>query len=417
MRPRFLTPLLAAALLAACGGAPHNPDPPARPAKTTAERPARPAPTTEDATLGGLLGEVQAPALRVHFIDVGQGDAALVQTPGGKNILIDSGPPFSRPRLLQYLGDLGVHRIDLAVNSHGHADHIGGLAMIIDEMPVSRVLDSGFVHSSPVYEALIKAYEDNKIPVSIARRGQTITLEEGVTLKVLEPEEPLITGSRSDVNSNSVVLRLDYGKISFLFTGDAEQDTEDRLLEDDAGPGGSIDVTVLKVAHHGSRYASSDTFLRAVTPKIAVVSYGARNNYGHPAPETVSRLQALGAHLLKTAVNGNILMATDGSHLEVITVPRKGGAYGGWRKWTPGAAPPIQVATKRKGPKTGPVNVNTATVKELTKLPGIGPKIAARIAAYREEKGAFRRVEDLIKVKGIGKRKLERMRPFVQIGK
>ncbi len=371
--------------------------------------------------MGGLLGTPRGPVLVVHFIDVGQGDGMLIQTPGGKNILVDSGPPFGAPRLVRYLSDLEVHRIDLMVNSHAHADHIGGVMAVLREFKVAQVLDSGRPSSSPDFEKMLAEMEAQKIPMKIARRGRDIQLDDGVLLQVLAPEDPFIQGSRSDTNANSLVFRLVYKGVSFLFVGDAEEETEHRLLRSEFS---RLKSTVLKVAHHGSAYASSSEFLSAVRPKLAFVSYGKNNVYGHPAPPTMDRLRREGVHTLGTGEHGNMIVVTDGAVMQVWTVPRYGGPYGGGTLWYPGRPERPAMALARGGEgaeaiANAPpplVDLNHATLDELTKLPGVGQKMAEKMLAHRRMNGRFQSVDELLKVKGVGAKRIEKLRPLVTCG-
>ena len=370
--------------------------------------------------LGGLLGTPRGPSLVVHFIDVGQGDGALIQTPRGKNILVDTGPPYSAARLLRYLSDLEVHHIDLLINSHAHADHIGGAVAVVREVTVGQVLDAGRISESPDFEKLLAELDASKVPVKVARRGRNIRLDDDVEIQILAPEDPPIKGSRSDTNANSVVFRLVYKGVSFLFTGDAEEETESRLLR---GEYSRLRSTVLKVAHHGSAYASESEFLSAVTPKVAVVSYGKNNVYGHPAPPTMERLRREGTHVLGTGEHGNIIAVTDGAVLQLWTVPRYGGPYGGAQLWYPGR-PARPDTSPGRGPPGSPdaqaapkiVDLNHATLEELTKLPGIGKKMGEKILEHRRTHGRFQKVEDLLRVKGVGAKRIEKLRPLVTCG-
>ncbi len=368
--------------------------------------------------LGGLLGTPTGPALVLHFTDVGQGDGAVIQTPSGKTVVVDTGPPPGCPRFMRYLGDLEIHHVDLLVNSHPHADHMGCSTLLMKEMTVGAVLESGYSHPTPDYDNMLKQMESDKIPLKLARKGRNIEIEPGIVLEVLAPEDPLISGSRSDANANSVVFRLVYKDMTFLFVGDAEEDTEERLLR---SAGTKLRSVVLKVAHHGSAYASSSEFLSHVRPRIAVLSYGKNNVYGHPAPATVQRLEREGAHLLRTGQDGNIVMVTDGTLLQVWTIPRYGGPYGGARLWYPGR--PV-VKESSAGPHGGPevvaapkkVDLNHASVEELTRLPAIGKKMAEKIVEGRRTGGRYNGVEDLKRIKGLGAKKIERLRPYVTCG-
>jgi competence protein ComEC len=246
--------------------------------------------------------------VRVHFIDIGQGDSALIEGPTGKRVLIDSGPSQSGAALKAYLRAVGATELDMMINTHPHADHIGNAAALIREMTVRLVLDSGFAHPIKPYQDLLDAVEETKTPIRIARRGRSIDIGGGASLELLGPEEPLISGSRSDPNSNSVVFRLTFGGQSALFTGDAEEETEERLLKSPE----KLRAGLLKVAHHGSRHASGDHFLDAVSPVAAVISCSERNRYGHPAPETLGRLERRGVRHWVTALGGSVVAETDG---------------------------------------------------------------------------------------------------------
>lgn len=258
--------------------------------------------------------------LALHVLDVGQGDALLLLVgtgEGRKAVLFDTGPPAGAEAVLAALRQHGVGSIDLLVLSHAHLDHIGGALRVLDEVPVREVLDSGVPHTTRTYrqllERFIKLREEGKLTYRLARRGMKIPLGPRTTLEVLAPEEPLISGSRSDVNANSVVVRLVHGKLAFLFPGDAERETEERLL----GSGADLRAEVLKVPHHGSRHASTSALLTRVRPAFALISCGRGNDYGHPAPETLERLAAVKARILRTDVDGAIALLSDGERIEV----------------------------------------------------------------------------------------------------
>ena len=254
-----------------------------------------------------------APSLRIDFIAVGQGDAALVTSPTGKRVLIDGGPHEAGPALTAFLRERDPKPLDLVILSHRHADHLGGLPSWCATSARACSWTRPFPHPTPLYESLMRALDERSIPVRQAERGRRIDLGGGAFATLLSPPTPPISRSRSDVNANSVVLRIDYGKIGILFAGDAEAPTERWLLAD----GAKLGAQVLKVAHHGSRYSSTPAFLRAVHPTIAVMSVGAGNDYGHPAPETLARLEKLGARVLRTDLDGTVTVETDGEQITV----------------------------------------------------------------------------------------------------
>lgn len=251
---------------------------------------------------------VATPPLRVDFIDVGQGDAALITSPTGKTVLIDGGPTVSSAALVSFLRGRVHGPLDLIVLTHRHADHFGGLRAVVEQVGTRLFMDAPTPHPGKERERLMAALERAHVPVRNATRGREIELAPGVTLKLLGPADPPITDTRDEVNANSVIARLDYGHSSFLFTGDAESSTERRLLKEQANVG----AQVLKVAHHGSRYSSTARFLAAVHPSVAVISVGANNDYHHPAPATLARLERAGIRIRRTDLEGTITMETDG---------------------------------------------------------------------------------------------------------
>ena len=272
-----------------------------------------------------VVAAAAPPRLVLTFLDVGQGDAILVQAPSGRTVLIDgggevegrtSGYDVGAQRVVPALRRLGVRCIDLIVLTHAHEDHVGGLVAVVQNFKVGAVLDSGYPHPAPSYSHFLRLVDAHKILYRLARRGMHLDLGNGVEAVVLSPEPPLITGSGSDVNLNSVVIRMTYGGVSVLFTGDIEALVESRLLED----GDELHSTVLKVAHHGSATSSTPAFLDAVAPAVAVISVGALNPFGHPHPATLEALEAVGAAVYRTDRHGAISIATDGRRLWIHTV-------------------------------------------------------------------------------------------------
>ncbi len=264
------------------------------------------------ALLAAIVGSARAaPPLRIELISVGQGDAAFITSPTGKTILIDGGPRQAGPALVSLARAHGGRPLDLVLLTHRHADHLGGLADVIRAVGARMYMDAPFPHPSKAYTALIHALDARGVPVRAAERGRRIDIGGGAWLTLLSPPVPALTGTRSDVNANSVVVRLDYGKTSALFAADAEAATERWLL----ASGARVAATVLKVAHHGSQYSSGAAFLRAVSPTVAIVSVGETNDYGHPAPETLARLAKAGTRLYRTDRDGTITVEMDGARV------------------------------------------------------------------------------------------------------
>lgn len=254
--------------------------------------------------------------LIIRAIDVGQGDSFLLTSPAGKNVLIDAGPPDASQSLIGVLMDAGVRQLDLVVATHPHADHIGGMARVLDAVPVKLFLDSGQPYSTKTYTNMLKKIQQKNIPFLAAEAGQEFELDAGIKLQVMAPRKPFITASQGSVyNANSVVIRVTYNSFAMLFTGDSEQETERRLLAEQT----DLSATILKVAHHGSKYSTTIAFLRAVQPKVAIISCGAANEYGHPAQRTLDRLKSVVQALHRTDLEGTITIYTDGASYRIET--------------------------------------------------------------------------------------------------
>lgn len=243
----------------------------------------------------------------VTFLDVGQGDSVLVRLPDGRTMLVDGG---GSPRaeydvgervVLPALRALRLPRLDLVVATHPHEDHVGGLPAVVREVPVGLFLDSGQNATSPLQRQLLLTLKERQVPFRVVQAGERFRF--GVAaIEVLAPFKPPLSGTRSDLNNNSVVLRLELGGRRLLLPGDAETAAEERLL----ASGVDLRADVLKLGHHGSAHSSSPAWLAAVRPRVAVASCGVENRFGHPAPETVERLRGVGAVLCRTDRDGAV---------------------------------------------------------------------------------------------------------------
>jgi len=272
---------------------------------TPTTRPPTPAAPTVTVAEPIIAGEQP---LEVHVIDVGQGDSILIRTPEGKTALIDGG--YDNGLALAYLREQGISQIDVMVASHPHADHIGGLVEVLRALPVKGFWTSGATHTTGTYEQLLDAIDAARVPYYEVQRGDTIPLGR-LSFEVLHSNP-----DADDLNNTSVVLRLAYGNVSFLFTGDVEAAAELDMLSTVRE---RLNATILKVAHHGSRTSSTAGFLAAVQPRIAVYSAGRDNNYGHPHRETIQALQQIGAEVYGTDEHGTIVIVTDGVDYQIQT--------------------------------------------------------------------------------------------------
>jgi len=252
--------------------------------------------------------------LHVSFLDVGQGDAILIQTPNSQDILIDGGPDPQKINLeLSKKLPFWDRTIDLVVCTQPQADHVTGLVEVLLRYKVKQVLEPGVPYDSAIYQEWCNLVEDKGIEYNIARAGHEIDLGSGIKMEVLNPPEGLFEGTSHDVDNNGVVLRLTWDKVSFLFTADIREEAEFELI----GQRANLKSTVLKIAHHGSKTSSSQQFLAAVDPEVAVISAGADNPFGHPSPEVVERLiDRLGKdNVYRTDQDGTIEFITDGERL------------------------------------------------------------------------------------------------------
>jgi competence protein ComEC len=258
--------------------------------------------------------------LQVHVLNVGQGDSILIIAPGGKSVLVDAGTPGGGRVVLDAMKRYNVTQIDLMIATHAHADHIGGADEVLRRTKVSTVLDSRVPNTTKNYEDFLEEIEKTGTKYVAASPGQNFDLGGGAKLTVLAPIQPFFTldqlrSGANEPNANSVVTRLDYGDFSMLLTGDAEAETEERLMK----TGANIKTKVLKVGHHGSRYASSEKFLRQGGFETAIISDGAENRYGHPNQDALDRFRQLGTKLYRTDMQGEITIISRGSGYEIRT--------------------------------------------------------------------------------------------------
>ncbi len=261
--------------------------------------------------------QFQPAKLTVTFFDVGQGDAALLNTPSGENILIDAGvwsPGYNSGRsvIVPHLKATGVEKLDAVILSHPHADHIGGILEVIKNIPIGVIYNSGYEYDSNLYESYLDLAARTSVPVKPLQAGDSLALDSALLILVLGPDGTIYN---SDPNEHSVVLNVIYGESEFLFTGDAGIHQEERLIHQ---YGDLLDADVLKVGHHGSRTSSGNRFLKEVTPEKAIISLAESNRFRHPHREAVNRLGQSEAELLFTSMEKAIILESDGEHVRRI---------------------------------------------------------------------------------------------------
>src|SRR6266705_5056784 len=284
--------------------------------------------------------------LQVHVLDVGpvEGDSILIISPAGKSVLIDAGDSSKAKVVLDALKRYKIEHLDYFIATHPHPDHIGGAAEVLKNVKADLLIDNGVDLSTPAPVAATSkgnsksakappprvAPKKGKSPTSFfdeykdavkqnggryetAQVGKKYDLGGGAILTVLAPAEPFFTKDQmktggNDTNANSIVMRLDYGDFSMLLMGDAEGQSEQRLLSKDL----DLKVSVIKIAHHGSKYATSENFVKRVHPEAAIISDGAWNRYGHPAQSVLDRLKAVDAKVYRTDLQGELTITSKG---------------------------------------------------------------------------------------------------------
>ena len=300
--------------------------------------------------------------LTVRVLDVGpvNGDSILITSPSGKTVLVDAGDATRGKAVVEALKRNNIQQLDYFIATHPHPDHIGGSAEVFKAVKVLNVIDNGQGPSvpssavpSPAKKSVksvpkkpsarqplsrTKFYDDYKAAVSAsgaqydtARPGTKYDLGGGALLAVLAPSEPFFTKEHmrtggNEPNANSIVLRLDYGSFSLMLAGDAEEQTEHRLMTKEL----DLKSRVLKIGHHGSKYASSEDFLQRVKPEIAIVSCGAWNRYGHPAQSVLDRLRAANVKLYRTDLHGEITITTRGAANDITVKSAKESTEDAW---------------------------------------------------------------------------------------
>ena len=252
----------------------------------------------------------------MHFVDVGQGDGAVVVC-DGKTLVIDGGPPESGVKMVDILQNtLHVSTVDVMIGTHPHADHIGGLPDVIGAFKVKKLYSPVDEFEAKPFEAMKRAADAKKLKITVPQAGQRFSLG-SAKVEFLAP-----LGIYDNVNDISLVVKITYGQTTFLFTGDAERPSEYDMADSDE----KLSATVLKVGHHGSNTSSTYVFLRKVMPTYAVISCGRDNSYGHPHTEVLSRLADVGATVYRTDERGTITCRSNGEKVTFKTEKRK--------KWT-----------------------------------------------------------------------------------
>lgn len=239
--------------------------------------------------------------LRVNYIDVGQGDSIFIQLPNNQTMLIDAGEAYKSDNVINYLNNLGITKIDYVIGTHPHTDHIGGLENVINTFDIGSIYMPRAGSTSKTYEDLLTTISSKGLKVKTAKSGVVVLDEDNLKLEFIAPN----SDSYSELNNYSAVLKLTYLDNTFLFMGDAETLSEDEITNE-------IKADVIKVGHHGSDSSSSLEFVKKVSPEYAIIMVGVGNSYNHPYQSIIDRYESVGAKVLRTDLDGNIVCDSDG---------------------------------------------------------------------------------------------------------
>ena len=239
--------------------------------------------------------------LRVNYIDVGQGDSIFIQLPNKETMLIDAGEAYEADNVINYLNNLGIKKIDYVVGTHPHTDHIGGLEEVINTFDIGSIYMPKASSNSKTFEDLLTTISNKGLKVKTAKSGVVVLSEDNLKLEFIAPN----SDNYSNLNNYSAVLKLTYLDNTFLFMGDAETLSEDEITSD-------VDADVIKVGHHGSDSSSSVEFVKKVSPEYAIIMVGEGNSYNHPYQSIINRYESVGAKVLRTDLDGNIVCDSDG---------------------------------------------------------------------------------------------------------
>jgi competence protein ComEC len=372
---------------------------------------------------------VCASDLEITFLNIHQGDSILLSMPNGKHYLIDGGQPTyydpvkdiyyshfdaGKDVILPYLKAHNIKKLDGILGTHPDADHIGGLIYVINHFPVDTVYYNGKTHTTLTFKNFMKAIKDNHLKYVELRDGDVLNWDKNVLVNVIAPTENEVKYPKNN-NDTSIVLYIKYVDVSCILTGDAEYGEEGRMVSD---YGNNLKADILKLGHHGSKSASSPSFLKAVNPIYGIISAGKNNKFGFPHKETLLRIynQNPKMKIVRTDYNGHISFITDGKTIKVE--PQKEKIF------TISEVLKQENINPESGKKDYSINVpadikkidiNKASRKELITLPRIGPKTADNIINYRNESGPFKTIYDITNVPRIGEKTFEKLQPYIMV--
>ncbi len=244
--------------------------------------------------------------LKVHYLDVGQGDSIFIELPNNETMLIDAAESYQSENIINYLKNLNYQKIDYVIGTHPHTDHIGGLKDIINTFEIGKIYMPKVVSTTKTYESLLMAIKDKNLKINTAKAGTTIIDTDALKINILAPNNSTYT----ELNNYSVVTKITYGTTKFLFMGDAEKLSENEIKE-------NVSADVIKIGHHGSNTSSSIDFIKKVNAKYGIISVGLNNKYNLPKEETITNWENSGTKIYLTSTNGTITAISDGTNIKI----------------------------------------------------------------------------------------------------
>ena len=244
--------------------------------------------------------------LKVHYLDVGQGDSIFIELPNNETMLIDAAESYQSENIINYLKNLNYQKIDYVIGTHPHTDHIGGLKDIINTFEIGKIYMPKVVSTTKTYESLLMAIKDKNLKINTAKAGTSIIDTDALKINILAPNNSTYT----ELNNYSVVTKITYGTTKFLFMGDAEKLSENEIKED-------VTADVIKIGHHGSNTSSSIDFIKKVNAKYGIISVGLNNKYNLPKEETITNWENSRTKIYLTNTNGTITAISDGTNIKI----------------------------------------------------------------------------------------------------
>ena len=244
--------------------------------------------------------------LKVHYLDVSQGDSIFIELPNNETMLIDAAESYQSENIINYLKNLNYQKIDYVIGTHPHTDHIGGLKDIINTFEIGKIYMPKVGSTTKTYESLLMAIKDKNLKINTAKAGTSIIDTDALKINILAPNNSIYT----ELNNYSVVTKITYGTTKFLFMGDAEKLSENEIKE-------NVTADVIKIGHHGSNTSSSIDFIKKVNAKYGIISVGLNNKYNLPKEETITNWENSGTKIYLTSTNGTIRASSDGTNIKI----------------------------------------------------------------------------------------------------